>query len=125
LLFITQKNKIKKETVPGYFCEFYPKGCVFSASDSLNRSSLKKKKISLKKDLLNISSHRQRPVNVPSILSFPFTVVDKPYIFCADIETYRIDTELSKVTVTGNVTTEEVVRVLQKIGKTATPWEET
>ncbi|ONK61810.1 uncharacterized protein A4U43_C08F33830 [Asparagus officinalis] len=41
-----------------------------------------------------------------------------------DIETYRVDTEISKVTVTGNVTTEEVVKVLQKIGKTATPWEE-
>ncbi|KAL8539328.1 hypothetical protein ACS0TY_001086 [Phlomoides rotata] len=39
-----------------------------------------------------------------------------------DIETYDIDTELSKVTVTGNVTTEKVIRVLQKIGKQASPW---
>lgn len=41
-----------------------------------------------------------------------------------DIETYRVDTELNKVTVTGNVTTEEVIKVLQKIGKSATPWGE-
>lgn len=41
----------------------------------------------------------------------------------ADIETYNVDKQLSKVIVTGNVTTEEVIRVLQKIGKNATPWE--
>lgn len=41
----------------------------------------------------------------------------------ADIETYNVDTQLGKVTVTGNVTTEEVIRVLQKIRKTASPWE--
>ncbi|KAI5670420.1 hypothetical protein M9H77_10784 [Catharanthus roseus] len=41
-----------------------------------------------------------------------------------DIETYDIDTKLNKVTVTGNVTTEEVIRVLHKIGKQATNWEE-
>ncbi|CAL9008284.1 unnamed protein product [Prunus brigantina] len=41
----------------------------------------------------------------------------------ADIETYNVDAQLNKVTVTGNVTTEEVVRVLQKIGKMATTWE--
>ncbi|KAG1338089.1 heavy metal-associated isoprenylated plant protein 33 [Cocos nucifera] len=41
-----------------------------------------------------------------------------------DIETYRLDAELNKITVTGNVTTEEVVRVLQKIGKNATFWNE-
>ncbi|GKU92197.1 hypothetical protein SLEP1_g5960 [Rubroshorea leprosula] len=40
-----------------------------------------------------------------------------------DIETYNVDTQLSKVTVTGNVTTEEVIRALQKIRKTASPWE--
>ncbi|KAG4953252.1 hypothetical protein JHK87_038846 [Glycine soja] len=40
-----------------------------------------------------------------------------------DIETYNVDKQLSKVIVTGNVTTEEVIRVLQKIGKNATPWE--
>ncbi|CAL5343705.1 unnamed protein product [Camellia sinensis] len=42
----------------------------------------------------------------------------------ADIETYNIETQLNKVTVTGNVTTEEVMRVLQKIGKQASNWEE-
>ncbi|KAJ7959580.1 Heavy metal transport/detoxification superfamily protein [Quillaja saponaria] len=41
-----------------------------------------------------------------------------------DIETYNVDTQLNKVTVTGNVTTEEVIRVLQKIGKNASTWEE-
>lgn len=42
----------------------------------------------------------------------------------ADIETYDIDTRLNKVTVTGNVTTEEVIRVLHKIGKQASVWDE-
>ncbi|KAK3229863.1 hypothetical protein Dsin_001744 [Dipteronia sinensis] len=41
-----------------------------------------------------------------------------------DIETYNVDTQLNKVIVTGNVTTEEVIRVIQKIGKTAITWEE-
>ncbi|XP_031278615.1 copper transport protein CCH [Pistacia vera] len=41
-----------------------------------------------------------------------------------DIETYNVDTQLNKVIVTGNVTTEEVIRVLQKIGKSASTWEE-
>lgn len=41
-----------------------------------------------------------------------------------DIETYNVDTQLNKVIVTGNVTTEEVIRVLQKIGKNATSWED-
>lgn len=41
-----------------------------------------------------------------------------------DIETYDIDTQLSKVTVTGNVTTEEVLKVIHKIGKQAINWEE-
>ncbi|XP_028190993.1 protein SODIUM POTASSIUM ROOT DEFECTIVE 2-like, partial [Glycine soja] len=40
-----------------------------------------------------------------------------------DIEKYNVDKQLNKVIVTGNVTTEEVIRVLQKIGKNATPWE--
>lgn len=35
-----------------------------------------------------------------------------------------MDTELNKVTVTGNVTTEEVIRVLQKVRKTASAWDE-
>lgn len=41
-----------------------------------------------------------------------------------DIETYDIDTQLNKVTVTGNVTTEEVLKVIHKIGKQATNWED-
>ncbi|CAD5186790.1 heavy metal-associated isoprenylated plant protein 33 [Musa acuminata AAA Group] len=41
-----------------------------------------------------------------------------------DVETYRLDAELNKITVTGNVTSEEVIRVLQKIGKSATSWSE-
>ncbi|KAK7387486.1 hypothetical protein VNO78_28330 [Psophocarpus tetragonolobus] len=41
-----------------------------------------------------------------------------------DIETYNVDTQLNKVIVTGNVTTEQVIRVLQKIGKNATAWED-
>ena len=44
-------------------------------------------------------------------------------LILADIETYDVDTQLNKVIVTGNVTTEEVIRALQKIGKSATPWE--
>ncbi|KAJ9683957.1 hypothetical protein PVL29_016449 [Vitis rotundifolia] len=40
-----------------------------------------------------------------------------------DIETYNIDTQLNKVIVTGNVTEEEVIRVLQKIGKRASNWQ--
>ncbi|KAF2296326.1 hypothetical protein P3X46_034658 [Hevea brasiliensis] len=40
-----------------------------------------------------------------------------------DIETYNVDIELNKVIVTGNVTTEEVIKVIQKSGKTATTWE--
>ncbi|KAK9283492.1 hypothetical protein L1049_011738 [Liquidambar formosana] len=40
-----------------------------------------------------------------------------------DIETYNVDPQLNKVIVTGNVTTEEVIRALQKIGKTASNWE--
>ncbi|XP_025622847.1 copper transport protein ATX1 isoform X1 [Arachis duranensis] len=42
----------------------------------------------------------------------------------ADIETYNVDTEMNKVTVTGNVTREEVIRVLHKIGKNAAVWED-
>ncbi|KAK9698069.1 hypothetical protein RND81_08G080500 [Saponaria officinalis] len=38
------------------------------------------------------------------------------------IETYDIDTRLNKVTVTGKVTEEEVIRVIHKIGKTASTW---
>lgn len=40
----------------------------------------------------------------------------------ADIETYNVDTQLNKVIVTGNVTTEQVIRALQKIGKMASTW---
>lgn len=42
----------------------------------------------------------------------------------ADIETYNVDTQLNKVTVTGKVTREDVIKGLQKIGKTATNWED-
>ena len=50
----------------------------------------------------------------------------KPRCMCgfADIETYNVDTKLNKVIVTGNVTTEQVTRVLHKIGKNATPFQE-
>ncbi|XP_043723264.1 copper transport protein CCH [Telopea speciosissima] len=41
-----------------------------------------------------------------------------------DIERYNVDTKLNKITVAGNVTTEEVMRVLRKIGKMASYWEE-
>ncbi|AES99692.2 putative heavy metal-associated domain, HMA [Medicago truncatula] len=40
-----------------------------------------------------------------------------------DIETYNVDKQLNKVIVTGNVTNEEVIGVLHKIGKNATVWE--
>ncbi|XP_057441748.1 heavy metal-associated isoprenylated plant protein 33-like [Lotus japonicus] len=41
-----------------------------------------------------------------------------------DIETYNVDKQLNKVIVTGNVTTEEVIKVLHKNGKNAIPWED-
>ncbi|XP_059666807.1 copper transport protein CCH-like [Cornus florida] len=41
-----------------------------------------------------------------------------------EIETYDVDTQLNKVIVSGNVTAEEVIRVLHKIGKAASTWEE-
>ncbi|GJN17305.1 hypothetical protein PR202_gb04362 [Eleusine coracana subsp. coracana] len=41
-----------------------------------------------------------------------------------DMESYQLETETNKVTVTGNITPEEVVKALQKIGKTATSWAE-
>uniref|UniRef100_A0A164TLS1 HMA domain-containing protein n=1 Tax=Daucus carota subsp. sativus TaxID=79200 RepID=A0A164TLS1_DAUCS len=40
-----------------------------------------------------------------------------------DIETYDVDTQLNKITVSGRVTTEEVMKALQKIGKQSTIWE--
>ncbi|CAO2825752.1 unnamed protein product [Amaranthus hypochondriacus] len=40
-----------------------------------------------------------------------------------EIETYNVDTQLNKVTVTGNVTEEKVIRVIHKIGKTASSWD--
>lgn len=43
---------------------------------------------------------------------------------CSDIETYDVDTQANKVTVTGNVTTEEVIRALHKIGKQASTWDQ-
>ncbi|XP_030451354.1 copper transport protein CCH [Syzygium oleosum] len=39
-----------------------------------------------------------------------------------DVDTYDVDMELNKVTVTGNVTSEAVIRALQKIGKQASSW---
>jgi len=45
-------------------------------------------------------------------------------LWLADIETYNVDTQLNKVIVTGNVTTQEVIRVLQKMGKNAIAWED-
>ncbi|KAG9445456.1 hypothetical protein H6P81_016796 [Aristolochia fimbriata] len=39
-----------------------------------------------------------------------------------DIESYKFDVALNKITVTGNVTDEEVFRVLHKIGKHPTYW---
>ncbi|CAL0299337.1 unnamed protein product [Lupinus luteus] len=39
-----------------------------------------------------------------------------------DIETYNVEKQLNKVIVTGNVTTEEVIKLLQKIGKNETPF---
>ncbi|CAN7036795.1 unnamed protein product [Brassica oleracea var. botrytis] len=41
-----------------------------------------------------------------------------------DIETYDVDTQLNKVTVTGNVTDEQVIKVLQKVRKTAVRWDQ-
>ncbi|KFK24959.1 hypothetical protein AALP_AA8G047800 [Arabis alpina] len=41
-----------------------------------------------------------------------------------DIETYDVDTQLNKVIVTGNVTDEQVIRVLQKVRKTAVKWDQ-
>ncbi|KAH6762844.1 Heavy metal transport/detoxification superfamily protein, partial [Perilla frutescens var. hirtella] len=41
-----------------------------------------------------------------------------------DIESYDVDTQSNKVTVRGNVTTEKVIRVLHKIGKQATTWDQ-
>lgn len=46
------------------------------------------------------------------------------WIVNADIESYDVDTKSNKVTVRGNVTTEMVIRVLHKIGKQATTWDE-
>ncbi|KAJ3669060.1 hypothetical protein LUZ60_011010 [Juncus effusus] len=39
-----------------------------------------------------------------------------------EMESYKLDTETNKITVTGNITTEEVIRELHKIGKTPTSW---
>ncbi|EOA21895.1 hypothetical protein CARUB_v10002376mg [Capsella rubella] len=41
-----------------------------------------------------------------------------------DIETYDVDTQLNKVIVSGNVTEEQVIRVLQKVRKSAVKWDE-
>ncbi|KAF8036842.1 hypothetical protein BT93_C2534 [Corymbia citriodora subsp. variegata] len=39
-----------------------------------------------------------------------------------DVYTYDVDVELNKVTVTGNVSSEAVIRALHKIGKQASSW---
>lgn len=39
-----------------------------------------------------------------------------------DMESYQLEKETNKVTVTGNITPEEVVKALQKIGKTVSYW---
>ncbi|XP_030534657.1 uncharacterized protein LOC115743823 [Rhodamnia argentea] len=39
-----------------------------------------------------------------------------------DVDTYDVDVELNKVTVTGNVASEAVIRALRKIGKQASSW---
>ncbi|XP_078181355.1 heavy metal-associated isoprenylated plant protein 45-like [Carex rostrata] len=36
-----------------------------------------------------------------------------------EMESYQVDSETNKITVTGNITTEEVIKALQKVGKTA------
>lgn len=41
-----------------------------------------------------------------------------------DMESYQLEKETNKVTVTGNITPEEVVKALQKIGKTVSYWGE-
>ncbi|KAL6509371.1 hypothetical protein OROGR_022681 [Orobanche gracilis] len=40
-----------------------------------------------------------------------------------DIETYDVDKSLNKVSVTGNVTVEEVIKVISRIPKKATAWD--
>ncbi|KAK4792482.1 hypothetical protein SAY86_022917 [Trapa natans] len=40
-----------------------------------------------------------------------------------EVDTYDVDMQLSKLTVTGNVTSDEVIQVLHKIGKHATYWD--
>lgn len=52
-------------------------------------------------------------------------IISLKFVFFADIETYNVDTKLNKVIVTGNVTTDQVIKVLQKIGKNATAGEDT
>lgn len=56
-------------------------------------------------------------------MNLKFVLICAWTFWLADIETYNVDTQLNKVIVTGNVTTEEVIRVIQKIGKTAAAWE--
>ncbi|KAI3839952.1 hypothetical protein MKX03_020440 [Papaver bracteatum] len=41
-----------------------------------------------------------------------------------DLETYDFDIKNNKLTVSGNVTPEKVIKVLQKIGKSASIWDE-
>lgn len=61
--------------------------------------------------------------NIFSILPININLYAFGSFWVPDIETYNVETQLNKVTVTGNITTEEVIRVLQKIGKSASTWE--
>jgi copper chaperone CopZ len=62
------------------------------------------------------------PNTIQSFTFSPLTV--RAQMGGADMESYHLETEINKVTVTGNVTSEEVVKALHKIGKTATCWAE-
>ena len=74
------------------------------------------------KAIKKIEGIRSHPL-YDSISGLSFLILISPFFGLADIETYNVDTQLNKVIVTGNVTEEEVIRVLQKIGKTASNWQ--
>lgn len=62
--------------------------------------------------------------NYPILFSFILMNLIFVFMEMADIETYNVDTKLNKVIVTGNVSNDQVIRVLQKIGKQATAWDQ-
>ncbi|CAM8955404.1 unnamed protein product [Rhodiola kirilowii] len=41
-----------------------------------------------------------------------------------NVETYNVDIKLNKLIVTGSLTAEEIIKVLHKIGKAATCWDD-